>query len=252
MRCSAVSIDCSWQEDQKAKQRERKARKKQAKAALVQELRRSGQASGSASGKAKQGAREEGDKQHATTKRNEGDIVTLNSRKNGGKTKDDEAQGMEVALLPPQKRKRREEAIHSLAVQHADEDEATTGKPESEQTLKKKTKKQKKMKDSDATAQADVSDSFRVDSEKEQTGEKAKKRKKDKKKKKEKSATHARAESSHNRPQSPTERKGKRGSDGILKEPRSSGKQLKRVSFSPKPQTKSIPAIPYTRNKWLW
>lgn len=215
----------------------------------MQELRRGGQPSGNAGGDAKQGANEEEGNEEATTKRNEGDIVTLNSRKKREKTKDVEAKGTVVELLPPKKRKRLQEPIHSPAVQDDDKDKATAGKSEPGQTLKKKTKKQKKTKDNDATAQADMSESFRADSEKEQTGEKAKLRKK---KKKDKSASHARAESSHNPPQSPTERKVKRVSDGILKEPRSSGKQLKRVSFSPKPETKSIPAIPYTRNKWLW
>ena len=154
----------------------------------MQELRRNGQSS-----------RNERDKEDATAEENDGDVVTIN-RKNRKKPKQHEL-STEVAVLPPKKRKNRDEGDDRPPPSEAD------------QTQKKK------------------------------------KAKKDKKEKKQKKSA---ADSSNNGPVSPTKPKGKRGSEGILKEPRSSGKQLKRVSFSPKPQTKSIPAVPYTRNKWLW
>ena len=183
--------------------------------------------------------------QDSTAKKDGEDVVTLNSRKNRKKNQQDEA-GVDMGTHPPQKRRRRDERIASQTVWGDDEHGAVMGKVESEEIQKPTKKKQKqkmrttKKQDSDDTAETDAGNLHNI------TKAVAKKQKKEKKKKKKK------ATGSRDGPQSPTKPKENRASDGILKEPRSSGKQLKRVSFSPKPETKSIPAVPYTRNKWLW
>lgn len=236
----------SWEEDQKTKQRERKARKKKAKAALIQELRRNGQNPQKVGGTSKQRVSEQKDiAKDVVTDRDDGDVVTINDRKSRRKNSQGEA-GTETASAPPKKRKRRDGRIESPDLQDDADDKAATQEEDAHHVQKQKTKKQKKKKTAAKIGSEDAAEGSAVDSLK-----KCSKGKKGKKSKKEATAMKV-GDASGNGPESPAKPKAKRGSDGILREPRSSGKQLKRVSFSPKPETKSIPAVPFTRNKWLW
>ena len=232
---------CSWEENQKTKQAERKARKKEAQAAIVQEMRQNGQT------KRK--------KEDVGVGEGEGEDVaktTTKKKKRQKGQKDKAASGSEaepqadsnsvgVGSLPPKKRKSRDAWMEESQPatggggggdDEGDEDSTTADEP------KPKKKKKKKAKTPEVEPEAAP----------EKKSKKKKKSKKEKKEKKEKK--------SKERPVSPTDdaknKSEHRGSDGILKEPRSSSGQYKRVSFSPKPETRPIPAVPFTKNKWLW